>query len=76
MLKREATAKLLLKIQNCLWQNLAYPYVLESHRGNRFMKIAIVTTAYNEAGNIADFVAQMDVVARDAVCASKDLLEF
>ncbi len=50
--------------------------MLESHCGNRFMKIAIVTTAYNEVGNIADFVAQMDVVARDAVCASKDLLGY
>jgi dolichol-phosphate mannosyltransferase len=40
------------------------------------IKIAIVTTAYNEAENIADFVAQMDIVASDVVCACEDLADY
>ncbi|MFM2173287.1 MAG: hypothetical protein RLZZ54_1214 [Cyanobacteriota bacterium] len=43
---------------------------------DRPRKIAIVTTAYNEAGNIADFVAQIDFIANDFVCACGDLADY
>jgi glycosyltransferase involved in cell wall biosynthesis len=45
----------------------------ENKAADRLKKIAIVTTAYNEAGNIADFVAQMDIVASDIVCKRDDM---
>lgn len=40
------------------------------------MNIAIITTAYNEAENIADFVSQMDIVLSDIVCACSDLADY